>query len=554
MHSPSRPVSAVILAGAAFVGTNLGCTSEGDGTSGGSSSGSSGELASSGEGTTPTTGADTGETPTTGGTADATTGGEPLTRVEQILAGLDVAMYECPERVWPDVEDNYRARQVVLASESENMAWVWNYQGVDGEPPVVTKGPLDSLPPEWTSYFNVGFLGVAPAVGISLDATQENNDSVIAGGGTLWPDYASVLAYHEGFHFLSDQDDWSTGGGSRSAPYPAPWEPRYLRAQLKRALLAEAQGEDKTLAAAAYWHGRLLAEHGEEMGAIRSYDCTEGSAEYVALMMSALAELGCEASDEELLALATSHLADGIFVDATGFDVGREPYDLGVLAGLILRGSGAQGWELKVEKGDAPADQLLAGVSPADQPEDPALEAEVEATIAENNMKVGLEIEPLLAHMKDPAYTRIVVSQGWIEGSFGLGGFYYLADDPLETDVWLTFSATLTPGSAVVEVMGLTILADVITPCALSGSGSIVLAVPTADITLAGGTATIGSATLAFDGLAVEATMDGDMLPWLCPVDGGGAGAVAPEPGRALHVLREAPGAGQRVLLRPLTQ
>ena len=114
------------------------------------------------------------------------------------------------------------------------------------------------------------------------------------------------------------------------------------------------------------------------------------------------------------------------------------------------------------------------------------------------------EIEPLLAHMKDPAYTRIVVSQGWIEGSFGLGGFYYLADDPLETDVWLTFSATLTPGSAVVEVMGLTILADVITPCALSGSGSIVLAVPTADITLAGGTATIGSATLAFDGLAVE--------------------------------------------------
>ena len=102
--------------------------------------------------------------------------------------------------------------------------------------------------------------------------------------------------------------------------------------------------------------------------------------------------------------------------------------------------------------------------------------------------------------------------------------------------------------------MGLTILADVITPCALSGSGSIVLAVPTADITLAGGTATIGSATLAFDGLAVEATMDGDMLPWLCPVDGGGAGAVAPEPGRALHVLREAPGAGQRALLRPLTQ
>lgn len=551
MHPSMRILSTLFVASAA-----IGCNNDGDDSAeGGGSSTGTGTQASTGEttGDTPTTGEPTTATPTTGDeSTDGTTGGEPLTRVEKILAGLDVAMYECPERIWPDVEENYRSRQVVLASELENTAWVWNYQGVEGEPPVVTKGPLDSLDPEWTSFFNVGFLGTAPALGISLDGTQEINEAILADGGIVWPDFASALTYHEGFHFLSDQNDWTTGGGSRSSPYPAPWEPRYLRARLKQALLTAALGDGASLGGAAYWHGRLLAEHGEEMDSIRAYDCTEGSAEYVSLMMSALAELGCEADDAELVALATSHLEDGSFVSLTGFDVGREPYDLGVVAGMILRGSGVDGWELKVEQGDAPADQLLAGVSPEMQPEDPALEAEAQAAITADNEAVGEKIDPLLANMKDPTYTRIVVSQNWISGSFGLGGFYYLADDPALSDVWLTFSATLTAASAIVEVSGHTIFADVVTPCALSGGGSIVLVVPTADITVAGDSASIGNATVAFDGLGVEATMDAEMLPWLCPLDAGGAnGAPAPQPELTLHTLRGQPGGQQQVVLRP---
>lgn len=551
MHPSLRILSTVLVASAA-----IGCNNDGDDSAeGGGSSTGTGMPASTGEttGDVPTTGEPTTDVPTTGDeSTDGTTGGEPLTRVEKILAGLDVAMYECPERIWPDVEDNYRSRQVVLASEAENMAWVWNYQGAPGEPPVVTKGPLDSLDPEWTSFFNVGFLGIAPALGISLDGTQEINEAILAEGGVVWPDFASALTYHEGFHFLSDQNDWNTGGGSRSSPYPAPWEPRYLRARLKQALLTAAQGDGSALGGAAYWHGRLLAEHGEEMNSIRAYDCTEGSAEYVSLMMSALAELGCAADEAELVALATSHLEDGSFVSLTGFDVGREPYDLGVVAGMVLRGSGVSGWELKVEQGDAPADQLLAGVSPEMQPEDPALEAEAQAAIAADNEAVGQKIDPLLANMEDPTYTRIVVSQNWISGSFGLGGFYYLADDPALSDVWLTFSATLTAASAIVEVSGHTIFADVVTPCALSGGGSIVLVVPTADITLAGDSASIGNATVAFDGLGVEATMDAEMLPWLCPLDAGGAnGAPAPQPELTLHTLRGKPGGPQQVVLRP---
>ncbi len=498
----------------------------------------------------PTTGATsevTGETTTTtdaGTTAAPTTGdtttGEPLTRVEQILAALDVAMYQCPERIWPDVEASYRSRQVLLASELENKAWLWNAQQGGGVPPVVSEGPLDSLPPEWTSVFNVNDLGGVLTLGISLDWTADINAEVLAQGDILWPDYATSLTFHEGMHFLSDQDDWNTGNGSRSSPYPEPWEPRYLRAQVAAALRDEVDSEGSGLAAAAHWQGRLLTEYAAEMKAIRSYDCTEGSAEYVSLMMSALAELGCDAGDPELLSLAISHLSDGVFLSENAFNVGREPYDLGVLGGLILRRAKLAGWELEVEDGAAPVDQAIAGVTAVPQPDDPQVQAAAEAAVEARNTMVGAEIDPMLANMADPAYTRIVVSYSWIAGSFGVGGFYYLADDPNLSDVLLSFSASLEPPSAVpIEITDFTVLTGIATPCKLSGGNAIVLAVPTADLSVVGGLATIGSAKLDFTGLAVEATVDADNLPWLCPEAAGGAGgAPAPEPGIVLHTLR----------------
>ncbi|PCC75351.1 hypothetical protein SAMN02745121_03923 [Nannocystis exedens] len=542
-----RPL--IILVGAALAACN---NDSGESTD--SPTGSTSTSTTDGTGTTddtttdsPTGGDSTTMPPTTGETTD----GEPLTRVEKILAALDVAMYECPERIWPDVEANYRARQVLLASESENRAWVWNYQQGDGEPPRVTEGPLDTLPPEWTAFFNINQLGGALTLGISLDGTQETNEAIMMNGGVVWPDFATALIFHEGFHFLSDQNDWNVGNGSRSAPYPEPWEPRYLRAQLLRSLLAEVHGEDG-LAAAAHWRERLLSEHADEMAASRRYDCTEGSAEYASLMMSALAELGCDAADEELLALAVSHLADGVFLGGDTFDSGREFYDLGVLSGLLLRRDAVPGWELKVEDGDPPADLLLADVAPAAQPDDGALQADAQAAVDARNMVVGAEIEPMLAAMQDPQFTRVVVSMNWIAGSFNVGGFYYLAEDPNQSEVFLTFSATMDPPSSVpIAIEGLTVLAGVATPCVLSGGNAIVLTVPTADIALAGNLATTTNPKVQFTDLEVELTMDDDNLSWLCPTDAGGSnGAPAPQPELELHTLR-APGHGQKAVLRP---
>jgi hypothetical protein len=497
--------------------------------------------ASTGAPTTTTTDT-TGDTPTTGATGETgdSTTGEPLSRIDQILADLGVAMFACPERIWPDTEANYRASQVLLVSQLENTAWLWNNQYGEGEPPVVSKGPLDGLPIEWNAVFNIGELQGVTTLGISLDWTGELNDGIIAEGGTPWPDYATVLTFHEGFHFLSDQNDWNTGNGSRTAAYPEPWEPRYLRAALHRALLAELEGPGGELPAAAHWQQRLLAEHAAEMQASRSLDVTEGTAEYASLMMSALAELGCEATDEQLLDTALAHLHDGIFLAPDSFDPGREFYDLGVLAGLLLRRDLVSGWELAAENGAPPVEQILAGVEPAMQPDDPALQAEAQAAVAARNEQVGMEIEPLLDRMQDPAYTRMALDFNWIAGSFGVGGFYYLVDDPAQPEVLLRFDAVLDPPSGVtIEIKELTVLAGIDTPCALGPGPTIVVAVPTADLSVAGATATATARKLVFTDLEVEAAVDDMGLPWLCPTDAGGAGGPLPAPDSPhFHVLR----------------
>ncbi|WAS92620.1 hypothetical protein [Nannocystis punicea] len=503
------------------------------------------------------TGTDTGDstdTTSTGGSTDApttdpttttddstsTTGEPELSRIEKILAALGVAMYECPERVWPDVQDSYRARQVLLASVLENRAWLWNDQVSQAEPPAVSDGPLDGLPPEWTASFNVGVLQNVQTLGISLDETAAQNEAIASAGLEVWPDAAISLAFHEGFHFLSAQDDWNVGNGSRTAPYPEPWQPRYLRAALLTALLAAVQGDADALPAAAYWQAQLQAEFAEELQAGRRYECTEGSAEYASLMMSALAELGCEASDAELLALARERADDGLFLGIAGYNPGREFYDLGVLAGLLLREQQVPGWELEVEDGTPPVELALAGVTPASQPDDPALQASVQSVVDARNASLATLIEPMLEHMQSAEYTRIPVSYGWIAGSFQVGGFYYLAEDPAEPEVLLSFSAELDPPSGVaISVQQLTALTGVTTPCALPAGNSIVLTIPTADLEVAADKATATNARLKFSGLEVEATTDIGGLPWLCPVDGGGAGNAPPaEPNPVLDELR----------------
>lgn len=509
-----------------------------------------GESTGEGETGEPTTGAmdstsDGGLDESSGDETTGTTGGEPLTRIEQVLQDVSIAMYECPDRVWPGpVLDNYHSSQLLFGSVEEDTAWLWNDQVADmGDPPRVTMGPLSSLPPEWTATFNVSSINGIPTVGISMDETLAPE------GEEPYVDFASVLAFHEGFHFLSGQSSWPVNNGSRSLPYPEPWEPRYVRAEITaalRAMLEDGEGPGR----ARYWQDQWLADFPNEVADASPYDVTEGSAEYAAIVSTALSKLGCDADDTAVLDEAIAHLEDG-FV-GTGYTGGREFYDLGVLAGLLLRRDGAAGWEAAAETGDTPTELLLAGASAEPQSEDADLRAEVEAAVDDRNVMVGMEIDPMLADLQSADAYRVVLDFSWLQGSFGLGGFYYLADDPMQPEVWLTLNGLfVTGGGETIELLGETSLMFVDTPC--SSGNVIVLTLPVADVDVAGTTATSTAATATFENLEVEVTMDGGGLEWLCPVASGGAEAPPPTPplGSPTAGLHVVPLPDGRLLARP---
>jgi hypothetical protein len=529
----------------------VGCGDDGSPSTG--TEGSTGEPASTGDGTTapppPGDGTTTDGSSTTGEAEDDTgtsTGEDDRTRIEKIIDALDVAMYQCPDAVWPGTQANYRASQVLLVSEMEGNAWLWNDQAAaGGDTPSVREIPYADLAPEWQSTFNIGAFEGVTTLGISLDETQMSNDAAEKAGIEMWRDFAITLAFHEGFHFLSGQSSWNVGQGSRVIPYPEPWEPRYLRAAYATAFASLLPLEGSVdLGPAEYWRVRLEAEHAGDMNAIRAYDCTEGSAEFAAAMMNAIVDLGCDAEPLALSNLVSEHLEE--FAAITHFSGGREPYDLGVLAGTILRGAGVPGWEADTQTGTPPHQYLLANATPTPQPDDAALQAGAQTAAEERTIAAGMEIEPMLERMTDPTLYRIPLSFDWISGSFGLGGFYYLAEEPGQPQLMLKYDALHeTPSGTLVDVVGLTSLYGIEHPCAGVG-GAIIVTVPMADVAAAGMLFSSSDPIVAFTDLPAMETTDADGLPWLCPDTAGAPVGLERPP---LGVLKDATGRPRVVTL-----
>lgn len=501
--------------GTGSTGTDTGSSGGPTTASGDSSSSASSSSSSSSSGTTA---AD--ETATDTGTE--TGGAELPPRIQHIVDALTMGMYECPERSWPGIEAAMRGSQVMLVSQSDDIAYLWNDQSLPMEErPGVTLIEGSELSVDWFGFFNVGTWNGAPTIGISLDITGMLNPLLMP-----WhDDFAISLAFHEGFHFLSGQLEWMLEPGRRSGPYPEQWEQRYLRAELAYTLQAQLLGLPAVaLGPAAFWQQRLLSEQTAAMQDIASTDIYEGTANYVESRMSAVFELGCEASEEALVQTVADHLDE--WVSIVGYDGGSEPYELGVLAGNLMDYEGlAPGWKSSVQGGVTPVDELVSGVAPMVTPDDAALQAEVQGVIDARNASVGMEVEPLLARIASDQNYRVALPFSWLAGSFSTTGFYYLADDPAEPEVILEFSALLeSPGGVQVDVSQ-TVFDSIPSPCTIVGGSYVVATIPIADVSEPmPGEFTGMTSALTFVDYPATIVDDGAGLPWLCP----GMGAFAP--------------------------
>ncbi|MGH1344205.1 MAG: hypothetical protein ACRBN8_21780 [Nannocystales bacterium] len=505
--------AALILTAAGGCGDDTGSAADtGTTTAGQETTGDPDTTSNADDGTTGqgTTAADD----TTSGDGSST--GEPLSRLELIEEALFTAMFLCPDRAWPEVADNMRTSQIMLVSVQNGEAYLWNDQHSGAESPGLTEVDFASLGAEWHSTFEFGVYNDVRTLGISLDVTAELNAEFEKAGVPQWHDYALGLTFHEGMHYLSGQSGWNVNPGSRSLPYPEPWEPRYFRAQMGWALRGELEDGTVDFGTAAFWREAAFDAFPNDMNAIASYDITEGSAEYGSAMMSALAALGCDATDEELVDAVVEHLDS--YASLSHYSGGREPYDLGVLTGLSLQRVGADGWQGVVEDGTTMQQVLLSQFDPEAAPDDADVQASAQEAVNARNEVAAERIEPMLLDMADPSFYRLPVPPNWIQGSFSPGAFYYLADEPGEPDLWLSYSALHeTPSGTVLDVQELTSLLGIANPCAV-GQGTIVLLIPAAEATDNGdGTFTSSNTQVAFEDLTAMVIEDENALPWLCP-------------------------------------
>lgn len=335
-------------------------------------------------------------------------------RLARIASALTESMIRCPDRVWPGYD--WRRLQVVLVESEAHAALLWNDQRKDaGDDEVkLTWMPYADLPSNYkleSGDFEFGQLHGVPTLGIGAACTDD---------GTI------QSAIHEGFHFTGDNEFANTqNGSSRGLTYPIDYQPRYLRyhviLSLSRALFS---GDSKALGAARYWYDQYLKRYPEDSKEHGALDIAEGTAQYVGLVGTALAKVGCKASEAELLSAAKEMCQPDAGEELDWVNPGdAESYQIGVIAGLLLRQRNAPQWQEHIAKGTPPLDLLLKHVKPIHQKDDKRLLARVKEFCQQRNDEIGVVVDTFFKQMGSADHFTVAVPLQWMASSFSTDGF-----------------------------------------------------------------------------------------------------------------------------------
>jgi hypothetical protein len=412
-------------------------------------------------------------------------------RVKDIAAAFNVAMKQCPERVWPG--HSWDDNAVVLRAFAEDRAWLWTFDSVDEVDPT-------SLPFELAnfSFFSTGLIDNKAALGIDLDIADEI--------GILYEDFATHLAIHEGFHFLGGQDDFtSTDTGGRDPSLPIDFEPRFLRERLIDAIGRGALDE------ARYWNDRHVDEFAADAAGLRGLDVIEGTAQYVETVGVIVARLGCDATDAEIAAEMNANIDS--FVFDVGYDAGGESYVLGPLAGVALRARDGQGFE-EAARGAPLHELLLADVAAAtvDEAAHEAARTEAEDAIGGLNSSVTAALAPTLAAWDDVSNVRLALPTGALVGSFGYEGGYFLSERSDELHVLINAFAEFAPNAGDATIDSVTIVEDFVA----CGEDMFAVAIDPTLATRAGNIATFNDGGIEASAVAFDEIVDAAGATWWC--------------------------------------
>lgn len=260
-------------------------------------------------------------------------------RIERVVGSLNTTL-QCTNRIWPGLKkENYR---VLFTQPSTNESWLWH--GRTGKSEKINRSEF-STTSKIPRYAFSEFRGEKTVI-INLD--EVNEKSTIP---SLRVDGAVGLALHEGFHYLFQmKEPWVAefSTADRKTDFDRVTA-LYLRRMLIRSLKAELLA-GKGFGHSAFWFQKWKALG--EAPETKLSDTIEGTANYIEIIASIIADQGCQISEKNLMQIAKSNLSSVVdkpmtaavmkelfkkYVE-TGYQI--EGYEIGLLSLLALRGRG----------------------------------------------------------------------------------------------------------------------------------------------------------------------------------------------------------------------
>jgi hypothetical protein len=328
---------------------------------------------------------------------------------------LSSPMLQCPEKIWPDY--NWKKMNALLLQETAP-SLVW--RGETGK--IETLDEADVPPGARNGLYSFFAWKSQDAVSIYIGGSDNS----------YFKDPMNLLGLliHEGFHYLG-QRDWIRASHSRGTTYPIDPTPRIYRRLLKDRLLSYflSKGADtKSLGQASFWFHKWTQEFPKEVQ--NTADGYEGTARYMEWLGPIVSEIGCQASDEALLAAGTVKLSDPLqtYMGGERLSLDGEAYPIGGLSSLILRLINKNpDWYLSVPKGHTPVEELLKNVTPIEDSILPELKKEYDNSATAQNRELETTFGGDLQNLLNAQFIRVVIPTSAIHASYSPKGFYLSA-------------------------------------------------------------------------------------------------------------------------------
>jgi hypothetical protein len=320
--------------------------------------------------------------------------------VQKLAEGFNRTMIVCPQKIWSNY--SWESLKVVLIYPSKSKSWVW-----DASKNTLQTVPNSELP--------------ASAIGSFFEFFNFNGHKAMSLQMEEGSTEVFELGVHEFFHHIG-QEKWTNNQtGGRGTLYPLSGEPRFYRRMIYDNLKQYLQtGNQLSLGRAKYWFEKWSYEYSYETQS--TTDGYEGTADYVETMATAVAKLGCTATDEQLKNAVINEVSTnyGFSVSGQHLALDSEGYEIGGLAALILRFNGVElsDWNRRTSAGETPLQVLLESVSPiAEVASDDLRNTFIQAAqIANQNMQPILDND--ISNWNEKSYVRIPSPFNWLQSNF----------------------------------------------------------------------------------------------------------------------------------------